>query len=73
MVALFSKFTTKFGLVLVLTLENDFPRGFIFKPTERVYVLLKTGTKDFQNSPPFQRSACFYVTISENFEHFQIF
>ena len=28
---------------------------------------------DFQNSPPFERSACFYVTISENFEHFQYF
>ena len=28
---------------------------------------------DFQNSPPFGRSTCFYVTISENFEHFQYF
>ena len=28
---------------------------------------------DFQNSTPFEGSACFYVTISENFEHFQYF
>ena len=27
----------------------------------------------FQNSPPFERSACFYVTISESFERFQYF
>ena len=26
---------------------------------------------DFQNSPPFERSACFYVTISESFKRFQ--
>ena len=25
---------------------------------------------DFQNSTPFQRSTCFYVTISGNFEYF---
>ena len=48
-----------------------FSRGFILKPTERALVLLKTGTRNFQNSPPFERSACFYVTISGNFEHFQ--
>ena len=28
---------------------------------------------DFQNSPPFERSSCFFETISENFEHFQYF
>ena len=28
---------------------------------------------DFQNSPPLERLACFYVTISENFEHFHCF
>ena len=50
-----------------------FLRGFIFKPTEKAQVLLKSGTRDLQNSPLFERSACFYVTISENFEHFQYF
>ena len=44
-----------------------FLRIFILKPTERAQVLLKSGTRDFLNSPPFERSACFYVTISENF------
>ena len=29
--------------------------------------------KDFQNGPPFERLACFYVTISESFKHFQYF
>ena len=61
--------TAKFGLVFVLTHEN----AFIFKPTERAQVLLKNGTRDFQTSLPFERSTCFYVTISENFEHFQYF
>ena len=28
---------------------------------------------DFQNSPPFERLACFYVTITGNFERFQYF
>ena len=30
-------------------------------------------SRDFQNSPPFERSACFYVTISESFKRFQYF
>ena len=50
-----------------------FLRGFILKLTERAQVLLKNGTKDFPNSPPFERSACFYMTISENFKRFQYF
>ena len=28
---------------------------------------------NFQNSPPFGRSACFYMSISESFKHFQFF
>ena len=28
---------------------------------------------DFQNSLSFEKSACFYVMISENFEHLQYF
>ena len=43
------------------------------KATERAYVFLKNGTRDFQNSSPFERSACFYVTISGRFERFQYF
>ena len=30
-------------------------------------VLLKSGTRDFQNGPPFERSACVHVTITGNF------
>ena len=37
------------------------------------YVLLNNGSRDFLSSPLFERSACFCVTISENFERFQYF
>ena len=50
-----------------------FLRGLILKPTERALVLLKNSNRDFQNSPTFERPACFYETISENFQHFQHF
>ena len=33
----------------------------------------KKRYQGFQNSQPFERSACFYVMINENFEHFQYF
>ena len=45
-------------------------RGLILKP-ERGYVFQKNGSSDFPNSPPFQRSAYFYMTICENFAHFE--
>ena len=72
-VNLAERFTAKFGLVFILTLENAFFRGLVLKSTERAYVLLKNSTRDFQNSPPFKRPTCFYVTISGNFECFQYF
>ena len=37
------------------------------------WFLLKSGTRDFQNSPPFERSPFFYVTISGNIERSQYF
>ena len=46
-------------------------RDFILKPTERAQVLLKIFTRDFQNSPPFERLACLYVTITENLSVFK--
>ena len=46
-------------------------RGFILKPIGRPCVPLKNGTKHFSNSPLFKRSACFYVTISTDFERYQ--
>ena len=43
------------------------------KPIERAYVLLKNGTRHFQNRNPFERLACFYVIISEDFERLKYF
>ena len=63
----------QFELVFVLTLEKAFFVGFILNPTERAEALLKNGTRYFQNSPPFERSACFYETTNGNFERFQYF
>ena len=33
----------------------------------------KSATRDFQNSPPFERLACFYVTVTGDFQRFQYF
>ena len=48
-------------------------RGFISKPRERPWFLLKSGTRDFQNSPPFERSVCFYVKTTGSFGCFCYF
>ena len=61
------------GLFLPEHEETLFIRDFILKPTEGAQALLKNDSRDFQNSSPFRRSACFYVTIIENFERFQYF
>ena len=58
---------------LLLHCKAIFLTGFILKPTERAYILLKSGTRDFQNNLPFERSVCFNVTISGNLECFQYF
>ena len=50
-----------------------FLRRFILKPKERARVLLKNSARNFQNSPPFEKSACFYVTVGGNLECFQYF
>ena len=42
--------------------------AFPLESRERAYVFLKNGTKDFQNSPLFERSAWFYATTTGNFE-----
>ena len=36
-------------------------------------VIHQIDSRDFLNSPPFDRSVCFYMTISGNFERFQYF
>ena len=50
MVAPFS-FTTKFGLVFVLTLQNAF--SLTFHLTKRAKVLLENCKRDFQNNSLF--------------------
>ena len=45
--------------------------GFILKLIAEV--LLKNGTRDFENSPPFERFACFFVRITGKFQRFQYF
>ena len=64
-----ASFTAKFGLVFVLTLENAFSSRFHFKATRKSIDSSKKGTRYFRNSLPFERSACFYVTICENVEN----
>ena len=48
-------------------------RGFILKPRESAWILLQNSTRDFQNYPPFEISACFFVTTTGNFECFHYF
>ena len=63
----------KFGLVFVLTLENAFSWRFHFKANRKSIGSSTKRYQGFQNSPPFERSACFYETISEHFKRFQWF
>ena len=73
MVAPFSKLYAKICVGFCLNTGKNFFLEVSLKPTERAYVLLKNDTRDFQISPPFERSACFYVAISANFERLQYF
>ena len=66
-------FTVKLELVFVLTFGNAFSKGFYFKTNRKSIGSSKNSTRDFQNSPLFERSVCFYVTISESFKRFQYF
>ena len=66
-------FTAKLEMVFVLTFENDFSWSFHFKANRRSMGSSKNSTSDFQNNPPFERLACFYVTITESFKRFQYF
>ena len=63
-------FMAKFELVFVLTFENAFYQSFHYKANRNSIDSSKKATRDFQNSPPFERSTCFYVTISGSFEGF---
>ena len=43
------------------------------KPRGKAWILLKNSTRDFQNSPPFEKSGSFYVTTTGNCECFHYF
>ena len=64
MVAPFSKSS---GKIWVVSCLNTGKHVFLEVSFQR------NRTMDFQNSPLFERSACFYVTITGNFERFQYF
>ena len=78
MIASFSKFYGKIWVGFCLNTGKLF---FFLKPTKRFHFkanrksigFSKKSTRDFQNSSPFERSACFYVTTSRNFERSQYF
>ena len=70
---LLASFKVKLRLIFVVTLENTFSYRFYFKVNKKSIDSSKNGTRDFQNSPPIERSTCLYVTISRNFERFQYF
>ena len=60
MIAPSSKFYGKTWVGFCLnTGKRFFLRGFTLKPIESAQVLLKIGTRDFQNSHLLERSACF--------------
>ena len=66
-------FTEKLELVFVLTFENAFSQSFHFKANRKSIGSSKNRTRDFQNSPPFERSTLFFVTIPGHFDCFQYF
>ena len=70
MVASFSNFNGKFELVFVLTFKNTFSKYFHFKANRKSINFSENGTRDFQNIPLHERSACFYLTISKSFKWF---
>ena len=63
-----------------INIENDglllikrFFLGIVFQSEQKELGSSRKRYLCFQNSLPFKRSACFYVTISGNLERFQYF
>ena len=57
-------------MVFVLTQKKGYSQRFYLKANRES---LGSFTRVFQNCPLFQRSAYFYVTITGDFERFQLF
>ena len=54
--------------------ENTFFLSFHYKSdVERKQVFLKRGARDFQNSPPFEKSTCFYAFMCQSLEILNVF
>ena len=70
MIVPFKKFYGKISVCFFLNIGKYILRGFILKPTEIAYDLLKDGTRDFQNSFPFERLPCFYETTRRSLNVF---
>ena len=73
MFAPFSKFYIKISVSFYLNVGKYTFGGSILKPTAIASLFLKNGTRNFQNSPPFDRSTSFYAAMTGNFKHFQCF
>ena len=58
-------------LVFILAQENAFLYRFHFNGNSKNICSFKIGI--FKSNPPFERLACFYETITGNFERFQYF
>ena len=54
-------------------MKTIFARGFILKSQQKEHWFSLKTTTNFQNSPLFERLACFYVIITGNLERFQYF
>ena len=71
MVALFSKFYANIWVGFCLSTRKHFSQRFHFKANRKSINSSKKWYQKFSKYPPFERSACFYVTISGSFERFQ--
>ena len=70
----FSNFYGKNWVGFCLNIRKRFFLEFSFQSQQKEHKFFyKNGTRDFRNSPPFDRSACFDVTISESLKDFQYF
>ena len=71
MVALSSKFYDQIWAGFCLKTGNAFSQRFHFKANRKSFGSSKKRYQEF--SKQFERSACFYVTISQDFKRFQQF
>ena len=74
MVASFINFYGKTCVVFSLNIRKRFFLVFSFQSQQKeLRFFLKSSTRYFQNSPQFERSAGFYVTIRESLKRSQFF